>query len=214
MRVSFLVLVASALMGLRAGAQTPVPGERLRVEYSDRARAIGTFDSLSTDSVFLRDLAGSRSFAVSRVDIRRLERSMGSQRHFGRNFGITMGISALAVAGLSAASWQPCRDPGYLGVGCLFTPESRFQAFGWGLLGGALVGVPLGVIIGVAIRSEAWASVALPATHGPSLELSPVLGRRLGVVGTIRLGRAEPPAAYRRRQHRNGGESIEHGRVP
>lgn len=189
MRASLLVLVTSTLLGSPTSAQSAaVPGERVRVIFGDRERAIGTFDSLSTDSVFLRVPVGSRPFAIARVDVRRFDRSRGKQRHFGRNFGITVGVSALVAAGLSAATWEPCRDPGFLGLGCLMTPTSRGDAFMWGLLGGAVLGAPLGVIVGVAQHSEAWEPITASAADKPSLELAPVLGRRIGIAGTIRLG--------------------------
>lgn len=189
MRASLFVLVTFTLFGSPISAQSSaVPGERVRVIFGDRQRAIGTFDSLSTDSVYLRIPAGSRPFAIARGDVRRFDRSLGRQRHFGRNFGITVGLSALVAAGVSAATWEPCRDPGFLGLGCLMTPSSRGDAFVWGLAGGAMLGVPLGLIIGVAQHSEAWEPLIAPAAHGPSLELAPVLGRRMGIAGTIRLG--------------------------
>ena len=168
------------------GAQVvPDSGQRVRVHYGAGKVVIGVLDSISAGSLYVRESAASRSHVIPRAELRLIERSLGRHRNFWSNFATTFAISAVAVGALSAITFKPCE--GSLGA-CFYAPESEGDAFIWGLAGGAILGLPLGLIIGASFTSERWAPRTLPATSGTTLRLSPVFGSRIGIIGTLRFG--------------------------
>lgn len=109
---------------------------------------------------------------LSRADLR-LERSLGKKGNFGKHFAIATGGIAVAGGLLSALTWNECPE-------CWIHPESRPEAFVWGLAAGGLVGLPIGVSAGLAIKVERWTPVVLPGS-GSESNAAQSGGKRFGV---------------------------------
>ena len=121
---------------------------------------------------------------MARIEV--FETSLGRQSNFGKYFGLTLAASSVVGVTIYALTWSPCTETGWFA--CWFEPDSRGEAFGWGLAGGAIIGLPLGVIIGSVVREERWNRVALPAPTAPRLTIRPVIGGRVGFAGSVRVG--------------------------
>jgi hypothetical protein len=133
------------------------------------------------------ELGLSREDGVARIELERvgtLDRSLGERRRFGRNFLITTGVSALALGILAAATdAETCNDAPF---GCLDAGGS----FIVGSIFGGIVGAPIGLIVGLAVRSERWEPVTLTPSEGTSLTLMPGAERvSLGVSVPVGPGR-------------------------
>jgi hypothetical protein len=179
------VLVAAVAMSLTTPtlgftqARASV-GDRVRVQQSDGRVVVGTAERISPDEIVL---GGS---TLSFDGIESIERSLGERRRFGRNLAITTGVAAGAGGLISAISWSPCRETGFLA--CMLHPESRSDAFAWGFVGGGILGLPLGIIIGLADKSERWEPVTRPSLGPVALRLVTGGGRGVGVRASIPLG--------------------------
>jgi hypothetical protein len=180
-----LLLVTALAMTLLTpalgSAQTvPTVGDRIRVRQTDGRVTVGTVDRISADELVL---GGS---ALSMDGIESIERSLGERRRFARNLAITTGVAAGAGGLISAMSWSPCRETGFLA--CMLHPESRGDAFAWGFVGGGILGLPLGIIIGLAEKDERWEPIAKTAVGRVSLGLVTGGGRGVGVRASIPFG--------------------------
>ena len=71
---------------------------------------------------------------------------------------------------------------------CSFICFTRTEHFLYGFGIGALVGLPLGAIMGHAVREERWNPVSLPAPAESRLTIRPVIGSGVGFAGSIRVG--------------------------
>jgi len=165
MKKVLVTAIALALLAPASGSAQDGPsiGDRVRVQQADGTVLVGTVEGISADEIVLGSSTAD-SQALSLEGIESIERSLGDQRRFGKNLAITMGIAAGAGGLLSAISWSPCRETGFLA--CLLHPESRGDAFAWGFVGGGILGLPLGIIIGLAEKDERWERIARPA-FGP-----------------------------------------------
>ena len=170
-----------------SGQRAPSLGDRVRLRSPDGANPVGVVTSVTPDSVEVRQLRGRTEVWYATADWDQLERSLGRERSFGKNFGITLGVSTGAIALISAIAWSPCTDTGF--VACDFYPLSRMRAFGYGMVGGALIGLPLGVIVGLAANSEKWEPISVPGRKSVAIEIVPIVGRRVGLAGSISFGR-------------------------
>jgi hypothetical protein len=163
-------------------------GDRVRVRDGAGEVFVGRVEAISPVEMVLVEPTGRRTVAFDGV--RRIERSSGVGRRFWRNFAITMGVTAGIGGVISAATWEPCRETDFLG--CLLYPESRGEAFGWGMVAGGVVGIPLGVIVGTAVQGERWQPVLLPSAAPVALSLVTGGGRGVGVQLSIPLGGHAP----------------------
>lgn len=152
---SFVLPATAALLlwGSSLSAQEPLPdGARVRIMQKQQGRWIGTLRSMSRDSVTVADTVG-RVYVLPRQDIS-LERSRGPGTRFWKHFGLSMAAAGALGGLISAATWSECDD-------CWIYPQSRVEAFGWGFLAGGAIGVPIGVIVGAAVKVERWELVPL-----------------------------------------------------
>lgn len=177
------VVTAALVLGPPAASAQNLPGEgdRVRVRMaggSERTGLVSAFDPAG--SLVLVDEASGREVSLPLHDVAGLEQSLGKGRRFGRNLGYTIAATSLTFGVLGAVSWSECTG------WCLLHPESRADAFAWGLVGGAVVGLPIGVIVGLAVTSERWASVDLPAVTERSVHFTPILGPRTGLAVSVR----------------------------
>lgn len=188
-----LTLGALFLLGLAtpAAAQTPPdlePGSRIRVVDQQGHETVGTLFLATADSLIVETNQGAqrRGFDVSSVTA--LQVSQGQYRRVARTTLITMGASGLVFGLSSAALYEPCHPKGWFD--CMLAPDSRGEAFGWGLAVGAMIGLPAGLIAGLVAKHDRWADVPLPGsrTGEPVLQVTRRPGRGFGVGLSIPLG--------------------------
>ena len=188
MRTVIGCLVAGSLVLPASGLaqRVPDPGELVRITQTDGTVLTGFFARSSTEHLVLLGAWREQEYVIPRTDIDTIERSLGRHRQFGKNFGITLAVASLSIGAISAFTWSPCRDTGFLA--CLFHPTSRGEAFTWGFVGGAALGLPIGLVVGLAVRQERWARVSVPGLGESVLSIKPVLGPRTGFSASISLG--------------------------
>lgn len=155
MKAHRIVLVWAALIApVAAAAQSVEIGERIRVRTTDGARVTATLVGITQSSVQIQNDEGERRVLLEYVST--VERSLGERRRFGRNFLITTAVGALALGTASLImDDDTCNDQP---LGCL----DAGGAFMIGALVGGIVSAPIGVFVGLAIRSEQWETVTWP----------------------------------------------------
>jgi hypothetical protein len=163
------LLLAPSLNTGVAGQSGPEPGDRLRIRTLEGVVRTGTVEGASAQEVRLTHAYGTWSIPQSDIDT--MERSLGQQRRFARNFFLTVGIASGAIGTISALSWSPCYSTEFLG--CLLHPESRTDAFAWGAFGGLLLGIPIGTVIGLVDKSERWEALSSGTGSGVALAVRP-----------------------------------------
>jgi hypothetical protein len=193
----YLTLGALLVLGLvtPAAAQTPPdlePGARIRVVDQRGHETVGTLLLATSDSLIVNTNQGAQRRAFDVSSVTGLQVSQGQYRRVAETTLITTGALALVGGLIGAASYQPCDAKGW---GCMLAPDSRGEAFGLGLAGGAVIGLPLGLIVGLAVKHDRWADVPLPGSRAqePVVQLTRRPGGLVGVGLSIPLGgRARP----------------------
>ena len=179
----FLLGLVAFLPAATVGQASPDAGARVRVHDSTGEIVTGVLEFVSPEELQLRSDRGPR-YRIPRSEVERLETSLGDHRRFGRNFAIAVGISSFAVGTVSAVSWSPCTQTGFMA--CFLHPTSRGEALSMGLIGGALLGVPIGVIAGLAGKHERWEPLAFGGHGGsPAISLQPMVGSGVGLAASI-----------------------------
>jgi hypothetical protein len=179
------LLALAVLPALTAGQSVPSVGNRVRVQRTDGVAVVGMVSAITPEEIRLIGDGGD-ALAVPTGQIESLERSLGVRRSFAKNLFVTMGVSAGALGLISAAAWTPCTDTGFLA--CMMHPESRGDAFGWGFMGGAVIGLPIGVIIGLASKGERWDPLQPPTVGSVALSVVARPGSGLALRGSIPVG--------------------------
>ena len=67
-------------------------------------------------------------------------------------------------------------------------PSSRKRALQEGLAGGAMIGVPIGLIVGLAVKHERWERLLLSEQGQATFSIRPILGRELGLSASFAFG--------------------------
>ncbi|HUF51987.1 MAG TPA: hypothetical protein VMN60_14275 [Longimicrobiales bacterium] len=175
-RILAVVVMAVACAAPVAPQSQPVQGERVRVTRTGGSTVVGEFRSATAEEVRLYNVATRREYIIPQSAVRSMERSTGRTRRFGRNFAIGVGVTSVVAGVASAASYSPCEAGGF---GCLMHPESGLQALGMGLAGGALLGVPVGIVAGLVAKHDHWETIIGPERDDVALILAPAPGRRV-----------------------------------
>lgn len=157
------------------------PTDRVRILTVDGLTLTGAVTEMSPDSLMLSS-AGHANW-VRQSEIAYLERSAGQYRMFARNFVVTAGSVAAVGGALAAITWTECVSNEFLG--CLMTPGSRGEAFVMGAAAGALLGTPIGVILGLAIKYDRWEPAQTPAGRRTRVSVMPVFDRGVGASASI-----------------------------
>lgn len=178
--IALAVALGLAVVPGTASAQADVAhGTRVRVHPVSGRPMVGTLVVISGDSLRVRTLeAGDITLPAS--DVRMLERSVGRERRFWRNFALTN--FGLTVAGgvIGAATYEPCD--------CFFFPSSRGGTAVLGALVGAVIGVPVGALVGSVVVDERWVPVEGIGSSGRRVSLRPTIGNRIGVAASWSFG--------------------------
>ena len=179
-RLSILLILALPIP-CRAQVATDT-GQRVRVHYGLKKQAIGVLGSIGSENLEVRDTARNRTVLIPRSDITLIERSLGKRRDFFGNLFMTVIASSFATALVMAATQSECEG----GSGeCFYAPDGE-GAFVVGLGTGALIGIPLGSFIGAIRLVEYWTPLTSGLESRHTLSISPILGPRIGFVGTLR----------------------------
>ena len=175
-----LLMTLMFLLPSDGSAQSvPSPGERIRIKQVDGTVLTGRLTRLSPETIqlFVRSDYGTREVSVENIEV--LETSLGRSSS-SKNVAITMVVGAVVGAAIGDLAWEPCTSF----CVSLFQTETRSDAVYAGLGFGFLVGFPVGFLI----RSERWNPVSLPAPVASDLSIRPVIGSRLGLAGSLRVG--------------------------
>lgn len=176
------VVVLATAHSAKGEAQPPVqPADRVRILTRGGGSFTGVVIELARDSLEVQSSSERRW--VQQADVAYLERSARRYRRFGRNFAATVGSVAGVSGMLSAITWKKCVSNEFLG--CFLEPQTRGDAFLWGATAGAVLSVPVGVILGLAIRYDQWEPAQ--STHGRSATVSvqPILHRGFGAAASF-----------------------------
>lgn len=185
-RISCIVILAMILPAHGSGQSVLSPGELVRIHPLNGPVVTGIVQVASPQAIRLLGKAGGTEFVIPQDEIGQIERSLGRHRKFGRNFAVTVVASAVGIGAISAISWSPCTDTGLFG--CIMDPNSRGDAFSLGLAGGAIIGLPIGIIVGLAVKHERWERLSLPRQGQAALSIQPILGRELGLSASFAFG--------------------------
>ena len=180
----FLTTLMFSLPCAGSGQVAPSPGDRIRIRQVGGAVLTGTLTTLSPETIQLSVGSGDRMVEVPVARIEVLQISLGRQRRFLKYFGLTVAAGLVLGATSGGIFWEPCSF-------LCFTPfqtETRGTAIRNGFGIGALVGLPLGAIIGSNVREERWDPVSLPAPAESRLTIRPVMGSGVGFAGSVRVG--------------------------
>jgi hypothetical protein len=177
----FAALLWVALPGVASAQSSLSQGDRIRVRYAEGRVVTGGVAAVSTQEVRLVTRRDS-IHVVRRDQIDGLERSVGQERRFARDFFRTMGITATAGLVAGAVTWSPCDT-------CFIYPSSRGDGALVGMILGAVIGLPLGLIVGASHKHDLWEPVTLAGPGGSALSLHPVpRPDALGLTGSISVG--------------------------
>ena len=109
------------------------------------------------------------------------ETRLGWHRNVGKYIGWTVGIGAIVGAAHGGITWEGSNSSSSFSG--LNTVGMNIVA---GFFAGALIGLPVGVVIGLGSGyEEQWTRVPIPR---PRLTIRPVIGSRLGFGASVRLG--------------------------
>ncbi len=165
-------------------AQAPSPGDRIRIRQMDGTLLTGTLSTRSVETIQLSVGAAGPMVEVPVEGIEALEISLGRQRRFLKYFGLTVAAASLVGATIGFIAYEDYEPCSWLCIG----PQTRGEYIGWGFGIGALVGLPLGAIIGYDVREERWNPASLPAPAASRLTIRPVIGSGVGFGGSVRVG--------------------------
>jgi len=151
-------------------------GDRVRVRQVDGTTLVGTFTSVSPQAIHLLVGSDESMAEVPLTQVESLEASLGRRG----NGLVTLAVTAALGATIGGLAWEPCS---FL---CFspFSSENRSDAVLAGLGIGALVGLPIALLL----RSERWGPVAVPGSAESAVSILPALGSTVGFVGSIRVG--------------------------
>ena len=155
-------------------------GERVRVTL-EGDKMIGSIASMN-QSGFDLNLSEGGSLSVMYSDIKRLERSLGTE-NYSKKERLTGGLAG-GLVGLFLAAITPCVD--------LYSCERSGEIIIEGASKGAIfLGAPLGLIgmvSGALMKKEKWETIPTPSMSGrlricPMIDVASIGGNRRAVVG-------------------------------
>jgi hypothetical protein len=147
------------------------PGERIRVTIDDDT-LVGRLEVAAQDTFRLLVESTDRSVVIPMSRVDRLERSLGSRRHFISGFLVAM-IGTAALGAVVGMGWASAYDEP--------VADGALTVAGYA----ALYGTPLFVLIGSMPR-EAWESASWPDAAAIQASVRPlVIGGRVGLKTSI-----------------------------
>ena len=191
MKRLLLLLIGTAICsaGPVRAQSAPAQGDRIRITIADSAVLTGTLRSFSGESLGI-EVPGPKWHTteiaeIGLEDITTFEAVLGKEYHVGRAIKKTTIVTVVTfgVIGLIGGA-DDCRN--------CFIDLTAEQGLLVGSIFGALVGVPLGLIIGALSPEEVWGDAPLPgqgsAPATPTPTVTPILGSRVGLSLSIPMG--------------------------
>ena len=186
-----ILLAALVAFGpVAADAQfAPEAGDRLRITQTDGTVRTGRLRTFSSTEIQLFDDGADEALLISGEDVAGIERSLGSQRSFGKTFLVTVGIgTAAGMVGFGAT--RPVEE----GLLCSIDSStycSRGEALWKGALVGAAYSVPIAVVLGVLVKRERWEAVGRSGESAASFSLVPGRDGSIGARVSLPVGGGE-----------------------
>ena len=180
----FLMTLMFVLPSDGSAQAVPSPGDRIRIKQVDGTVLTGTLATWSEESIQLSVGSDDRMVRMAEIPVARIEAleiSLGQRSNNPKYIGITVATTSIVGATIGGIAWEPCTGSGI----CLGT-QGEWILMGFGI--GALVGLPLGAIIGSMATEEQWNPVAIPAPAASRLSIRPVIGSGVGFAGSVRVG--------------------------
>ena len=182
-RVMVFLVALMFVLPLGGSSQaSPRPGDRIRIKQVDGTVLRGTLTTLSPETIQLSVGSDDRMAEVPVARIEALEISLGERSNNPKYIGITVAATSIVGVTIGAIAYEPCPN-----TSC-FGPDTRGEYIGLGFIWGAIIGLPLGAIIGFVVTEERWKPLALPAPTASRLTIRPVIGSGVGFAGSIRVG--------------------------
>ena len=183
--IVFLTMLMSVLPSDGSAQAVPSPGDRIRIRQVDGTVLSGTLTTLSPETIQLSVGSDDRMAEVPVAQIEVLETSLGQRRNYPKYIGITVAATSFVGAVIAVIAGEPCSAASGFCVG----PETAGELILLGLAGGAIIGLPLGAVVGSVKRQERWNPVPLPPRAESGLiTIRPVIGSGVGFAGSIRIG--------------------------
>jgi len=180
--VVFLMTLMFVLPSDGSAQAVPSPGDRIRIKQVDGPVLTGRLARFSAETIHLFPDSGGPWVEVPIEGIEALETSLGRRTRYRKYIPLSM----LGGAFVGAAYGAITGDSSSTGFLSSFDqPEFRAAV---GFVTGALIGLPVGLVLGSAFSEERWNRVALSAPTAPRLTVRPVIGSRVGFVGSLRVG--------------------------
>ncbi len=159
-------------------SQTASLGDRIRIKQANGTTLTGTLSTRSPETIQLSVGNAGPTVEVSVEGIEALEISLGRQRRFLKNFGLTVAATSILLGTLGFIAYTPGDE--------FFASRTDLTGFGFYL--GAYFGLPLGALIGYLVKEERWNPASLPAPAESRLTIRPVIGSGVGFAASIRVG--------------------------
>ncbi len=174
----FLMTLMFVLPSDGSTQAVPSPGDRIRIRQVDGPVLTGTLATASAETIQLSLDSEGPTVEVPVEGIEALEISLGRQRRFLKNFGLTVAAASILGGTLGLIAYEI--DDGELG--------SRGEYIGGGAAFAAYFGLPLWALIGYLVKEERWNPASLPAPAESRLTIRPVIGSGVGFAASIRVG--------------------------
>lgn len=177
---SFLIL-AMAIPLCTSAQSVPSEGWRIRILRTSGAMDTGVVTSVTPSAIRLLDQR-ALELDIPLDEIGRIDRSLGKHRRFARNFLNTVGTSVVVLSFVGASKWKLCES------GCFLESDASMEEIGRAAALGLGLGIPLGLIIGGAAKTERWAPLPPPTEGSHAISVHPVFGRRFCFSASIAFG--------------------------
>jgi len=179
-----------------------LPGHRVRLTVSKGKPAahsvagmwvssgeaiVGDWEANSDGVILLRDQAGRGNWRVPAESVEQIEVSLGTKRRMGRSVVLSALGFAAGFGIIGAIAWEPCNEVGFMA--CFMTPTSRSESFAWGAGIGAILGLPIGLLIGLK-KHEIWRE---ESAQGLKASIQTAPGGRIGLGLTLPAGGHHSP---------------------
>jgi hypothetical protein len=146
----------------------------------------GILQSASAQGIRLRPVLGQQAPAITLDEVELMERNLSRCGRFWRNFGITVGAGVVGIAMLAATTWEPCVSTHPFG--CFFAPRSWREAVGMGALAGLVIGLPIGTLVGSAVKYERCEPLSLSGSGQAAFSIQPIVGSEFGFSPALAFG--------------------------
>jgi hypothetical protein len=167
------------------GRTTLAMGDRVRVSTTRSPTPFEGILTARSDGWLTVEAADGSELQTPVADIEIAERH-SRQHNFWKYFGRTELAGTIGLSVLAGLTWQPCSS--WLCIG----PQNRAEAFLFGALGGAVLSLPVAVVVGALVKEDQWTAVRPSGPAGSLAERMTVdvrpTGSGVSLAASIALG--------------------------